>query len=957
MTLKTSRAPSIRAVLGTTATSLAVLMLATSGAFAQEATETVTVTGFRASLENTIALKKESTQIVEAVSAEDIGKLPDQSIAEAISRLPGLTAQRLNGRAQDISIRGLAPDFSTTLLNGREMVSTSNNRSAQYDQYPAELMSGVVVYKTPTADLIGQGLSGTVDMRTVRPLDYDHTVLSIGGRGETGSMGKLLPDANKYGYRVNATYIDQFADGKLGLTLGVALMDSPQQFIEYQPWGYTNGNNRTSLPPTSTVVGVPSADLLVGGAKWQANTDDLRRNSAMATLQYRPNENLESTIDFFFTQYKDAQQFVRDESPLYGWGGDSYGRGIDLAPGFTVTNGFVTAGKYVTYLNTDPVNPYSSGVKAVLRQEMDRHNNNLFAIGWKNVYTAGQWTLTADVAHSNVQRKDQWFEAYAGTGRSGAGATDQMSFVVGQDNVERVTGSQLNYGDFNTMLLTSSQGWGNPPGGQDGYLNYQHVRDHLTTAKLAAEYDAKWGPIAKLSFGLNYSNRHKSMTPEEYFIVTSANNSAPGHNVSTAVPDKYRFGDAHGLSYFGIPSMISWDSESMLRDGLYVKLPWTHADVETKGWEVDEMTYTAYVRADIDTSVADIPVVGNAGIQFVETHQSSDGWAANPSVVGVEQQLHDQTNYGQPLPSINLTAKLDENNQIRLGVARELVRARMDQMSVSNEFNFNDANNAFYFVNPSVPVDMVNKGVWGGSVGNARLKPWLAEALDVSYEYYFGRAGYLSVAGFHKMLESYIYQKSELYNFTGFDYTGPIAPVTRSGLVTQYVNGKGGRISGFEVSFAVTGDMFSDYLDGFGVTGNMSYTDSSIKRDPNDPKGPLEGLSKLVNNVTIYYENNGFSVRLNDSYRSKFLGEVTGFGASRELTMIRPQSWLDGQIGYEFQGGSMKGLSVLFQVNNILNQSQISYLRFNSDLNDSREVHDYQKYGTTFLFGVTYKMN
>ncbi|KAB2848708.1 MAG: TonB-dependent receptor plug domain-containing protein, partial [Sphingopyxis terrae] len=110
-----------------------------------EATEldTVVVTGIRRGIESAISVKRDSTSIVEAISAEDIGKLPDVSIAESLARLPGLAAQRVAGRAQVISVRGLSPDFSTTLLNGREMVSTGDNRSVEFDQYPSELVSGV----------------------------------------------------------------------------------------------------------------------------------------------------------------------------------------------------------------------------------------------------------------------------------------------------------------------------------------------------------------------------------------------------------------------------------------------------------------------------------------------------------------------------------------------------------------------------------------------------------------------------------------------------------------------------------------------------------------------------------------------------------------------------------------------------------------------------------------------
>jgi len=151
-----------RALLQATPVALAVaaMLLSTQHAQAQPAPEpgaalqTITITGIRRGIESAINVKKNADAIVESISAEDIGKLPDSSIAESIARLPGVTAQRVNGRATEINIRGLSGDFANTLLNGREQVSTGNNRSVEFDQYPSELLSGVSIYKTPTADLL-----------------------------------------------------------------------------------------------------------------------------------------------------------------------------------------------------------------------------------------------------------------------------------------------------------------------------------------------------------------------------------------------------------------------------------------------------------------------------------------------------------------------------------------------------------------------------------------------------------------------------------------------------------------------------------------------------------------------------------------------------------------------------------------------------------------------------------
>src|SRR6185369_3328416 len=164
------------------------------------------------SIESSIPIKKESTSIVESITAEDIGKLPDVSIGESIARLPGLAAQRVNGRAQVISIRGLAPDFTTTLLNGRAQASSGDNRAVEFDQYPSELLSSVVIYKTPDAAISGMGLSGTADLRTVRPLAFGKRAIALNIRGELDSGGGRNADISKYGWRGTASYIDQNAD-------------------------------------------------------------------------------------------------------------------------------------------------------------------------------------------------------------------------------------------------------------------------------------------------------------------------------------------------------------------------------------------------------------------------------------------------------------------------------------------------------------------------------------------------------------------------------------------------------------------------------------------------------------------------------------------------------------------------------------------------------------------------
>ncbi|MDE2135052.1 MAG: TonB-dependent receptor [Alphaproteobacteria bacterium] len=931
-------------LLGSTATSVVVMLVAASNAaLAQSdlAVETVTVTGIRASIENTILLKKNSDEIIEAVSAEDIGKLPDTSIGEAISRLPGLATQRVNGRASDISIRGLSPDFATTLLNGREQVSTNDNRSVQFDQYPAELMSGVVVYKTPSADLVGAGLSGTIDMRTIRPLDYDHMVISANARGQTNSLGELNPKEGKYGWRLGGTFIDQFAGGKLGLMVGVALMDDLNPYQEYAPWGYPNGNGG---------AGVPSSDYVVGGAKFNSVVDDLKRNAAIATLQYRPNENFESTLDLFATSFRDAWRELRVEAPMYSWGGQ------DLVPGYTVTNGYVTAGTF------------TPGVHQVGRSESDRHNNDLFAIGWKNTYNSGPWTAMLDAGYSSVQRHSRLLEEYAGTSYGGGpGARDPMPFTLNSQDVMHVTPA-LDYGNYNNMLLTDSGCWGSPPGlpscTQAGYLKYDKIHDHMATLKLEVQRDLGGGFFKGITAGLYYTNRTKTKSTDEYFLTAKAvadnaqayyashGNSYAGYvqPAGTPVPAAYRTGVSTGLAYFGFPGFAGWNADAALDNGVYLLTHNTGVWAYQKGYDVNEIVYTGYVKADIDSTLANHALTGNIGVQFVLTHQGSSGFAvAWPNAYPIQGGAE----YGEVLPSLNLALEVSDNSKIRLGGARELVRARMDQMVDVNSYGFSTATAN---VN-CTDAQWTMCSPWSGSTGNPKLKPWIADAADLSYEYYHGKDTYFAVAAFYKNLESYIYTQRTPFNFTGYVYPAGYTPHTYMGYVTEDVNASGGNIVGMEFSGAIGGASISDWLDGFGATGNISYTDSSMKGvSDSGPATPLPGLSKLVYNATVYYDKGGFSARVNYNFRSRFFSEIKGFDNTYTRNEFKAQGWLGAQIGYTFEDGPANGLSINLQADNLLHEKQTMY-QFTSNPNDTRQNLDWWRFGTTYQFSLTYKLN
>jgi iron complex outermembrane receptor protein len=912
----------------------AVVALGFAGsASAQDATpndptqvDEVIVTGIRSSIESSIASKRENSSIVEVVTAEDIGKLPDVSIAESLARLPGLTAQRLDGRGQVISIRGLSPDFTTALLNGREQVSAGDNRGVEFDQYPSELLGSVLVYKTPDAALIGQGLAGTADLRTIRPLEYGRQAIALNARYEWNDYGALNTGTEDTGQRYSVSYIDQFMDGRLGLVLGYAHMSTPYQAERFNAWGYPGDN------------AVASPNLVIGGAKPYVQSSELVRDGYMATVEFRPNDRWHSTLDAFYSEFDNTQILRGIEFPL-AWGGSAGAcpgpvatcrPGPTLQPGFTVEDGMVVAGTF-------------NNVKGVVRNDGNRRTAELTSVGWNNEFQLDDnWAASFDISYSKADRTDTVLETNAGTGRNIDGALDTLGFVTTPEGTTFT--SALDYSDPSLILLTSPQGWGGGvfpagiPGGQDGFINSPSIVDELKSIRGEVGRDYEEGPFSRFSFGFNLTSREKELTLERYYLVLAANAADPLHNTSVPVPAEFLL-EPTQLSYLGLGGMISYDPFALAESGIYNLVAPQDDNLLAFGWAVSEDVFTGFWKADIRSEMFGMPVTGNMGFQVVYTDQSSDGTVAsgNPAT---PVPITGGDDYTYILPSMNLAFEARENLFFRVGLARELARPRMDQMRASINIDYN--------AGLAASTD-INNGPWGGSGGNPHLRPWIANAADISIEKYFGRRGYVSLALFYKDLQSYIYDQQQVTDFTGYPITGP-QPVLRQGIISTPQNGEGGEIQGAEFAVSVPFDLIWEPLEGFGMTFSASWTDSNIIPNPGSPSTPLPGLSEKVGNLTVYYERDGFQARISNRYRSEFLGELSGVGTDRIQRMVDAESVVDAQIGYEFQSGPLEGLSALFQVNNLTDEQFKTF-----ENNDRRRVIDYQQYGRTYLVGINYR--
>jgi iron complex outermembrane recepter protein len=861
----------------------------------------VVVTGVRRSLENAIATKRDADTIVDAISAEDIGKFPTENVADSLQRVTGVQISRLLGEGQNVTIRGMPSDFTLVQLNGNTLTSAlgpsgSNvSRSFDFTILPSEFVSRVEVYKTPTADLEEGGLAGTVIARTVRPLEIGQRKIAV--NVEEADESKR----DEWAPRASAFYSDVFADGTLGVSLGGAytklLSETDEQNItryrrmtESSEGGLDlNGNGivengQDGRPLNRTPYAVVDS---IFQSLYRENSE---RKTVMGTVQFRPTDHWELVADSFYGKLDLFTPRLTDLVRI----------GIGLLPGGPIVRGSQTIDQRPG--NSSPVGDNGQPVNTLETAEFQGVDERA------DGRTEARNGDLASVALSSVWHSDNGLRVRTGAGFSEA---KQVMYNPLEENMRRadvaynldtnsdlVSYHYLNGDDAARMnpatytLLSLNGEWG------------QHRRDEQSNASFDVDKDLEWGWLDSLQGGGRYTLR--SVYQDNLRIQATSTQLAPLWNggapqlfLVPVHPSSGEFLDAAGPTAGLFPqTWLANDPWAFINHYGFQRVQSlsTITNDPTGIYDVREHDSAVYLRANIASPGGRL--TGNVGVRVVHTQQISVGVSPDLNDITFQPQAGSITtvpaaglltvnrSYNDVLPSLNLKLDVTDRFLMRLAASRTMSRPTLTQLSPT--------------VSASGPAQTITEN-------NPYLAPFRSNNLDLTGEWYFAPGGLLATTLFYKDLVSLVIQQQTQVplTITQINGDGSRQPVQQVWTESSLVNGHGIRVDGAEFSYQQNFDFLPRPLDGLGVLLNYTWLESHGST-------PLQGTSKNNYTAQIYYEKGRFGGRLAYTYRGEFY--VGTEGNTQDQIIQQPFGTLDGNVTFNLTDH----VSLLVEATNIL---------------------------------------
>lgn len=979
---------------------VSTLAIATAPAFAQESEaaapadegEEIVVTGIRASLEASMNLKREAQGVVDAISAEDIGKFPDTNLAESLQRITGVSIDRSNGEGSTVTVRGFGPEFNLVTLNGRQMptstlgdgASPPASRSFDFANLASEGIAAVEVYKTGRASIPSGGIGSSINIKTPRPLDRPGMRGSIAVKGVFDSS---YNEGDEITPEVSGIFSATAMDDKIGILIAGSYQRRKASNNSYNTdWrdGYLGSeNNWGSLPRNAAQENRPEGNDVYEvpqNGSYNLNNIDRERINGQAVLQFRPVESLTATLDYTYSRNTVE---VRNNSVGIWFNfnnvSSAWTDGPVAGPIFYSEAFGASERKDISY----------SGSLVANQSENHSFGGNL---KWE---APGGVTVELDAHHSTAESKPtNDYGSSVSVGNAVFGVANQ---TINYDTRLPVISYTMHPGidPLDASLVT-------PTG--NAFRN-AYFRDEINQFRLSGSYDHEGGFLDGIDFGMSYTE-NKVRSAYGFIQNETWSGAGPASDIPddiftlVSLPDK--FGGMDGAGSI-IPSFYTFDFERMvgLIEGLYgtcsspqqgVAAPGTCLADYTVDRRITEKTLAPYVQFN-----GRFTAFGNegrliAGLRYEHTGIDSSAlvpipngtsWdAANEfyiSYSGQQDFSRFKGSYENWLPSIDFDVSPLENVKLRASYSHTIARA--DYGSLQG----------------GLTLDSQFRIAFGtGSRGNPGLLPYKSKNIDLSAEWYYGRNSYISAGFFHKSVENFIAQDRidesafELRTVAGgpryqaalaalgpnagaqdirqyiFDNfpastvptgtdpagytTGQILALPEDPLLNFQINtpvnsDQTGKLYGFE--FAV---QHSFWDTGFGVILNYTIVRGDATYDNTlpantgqlglDPQFALTGLSDSANAV-LFYDKGGFQARVAYNWREKFLA-----GTGANPFYVEDYGQIDASASYEFT----KGLTVFGEVINLTGESRRGHRR--SDRNVYFASPGYARYaaGVRFSF-------
>ncbi len=927
-----------------------------AGAKSDASQPVIIVTGIRGSLQHDLNVKRNAVGVVDAITAEDIGKFPDPNVASAMQRIPGVTIQRSGprGDANGVTVRGFGGDFNDTLVDGRHMSTAAGGRAVDFTTVGADFIGQVNVLKTPDVELSTSAIGATINILLPKPFDHPGFRFAAFGGGTLQSRDKHI--GPKGGLLVS----DTFADGKFGILADVAYdrEETRTNHVFIPGWVgnhfapcQTGPINRTCIPTsdsTSAAWADPNNRKTVLG--WfpqqigadQQTTKDSRVDGRIA-LQWRPSDSVLLTLD-------DNYSKETIHSTDYGYG--AWFNGDDLRNVKYDSNGSVV-----------DFNQFGT--------PMDFNANATRTVNERNQAGANlKWNATDNLS---FEADGSLARAELNPGKSGYG--DSMDIGYGGYNPDPSGPFCSSGGCVNTILgaNTGVQILGpssdnlpvvhdvGPAGNTGQFLDTTQMGSHVivridpynTDLVKQAKLLGRWeSDNFKLTFGGQYIDDKLHQESTNTFadgVFFSYTGYGPPSGRTTGLWPLPASAFTGSISTSGF---IPGYNNNALAPGLLVYSPYAiYNALEAAGHNtapgfdqgsvlnVEEKTLSFFLKANFVTDIAGMPFHFSAGLRDESTHltvsaigRALTGLTINtgdPTVLNTvfsdPEPITDKSFYTYLLPSMDMKLELTRTLDIRLDASRTLTRPQLGALK------------------PTVSFASLRRGSLNGSGGNPTLKPYLADNFDAAVEWFYAPNSYVSIDGFYKHITNFIVGGVHQESFSGVidPFTGQTAVFNING----QVNGPDADVRGLELAWQwVIGNT------GFGFQANATLVNTNRKFPTDDISGSAFAITGLANSANLigFYDKNGLQFRVAANWRDSYLlglGQAQGGTFGAEPVYVDKQLQIDAQASYDIT----RQFTVYASVTNLNNSNYSTHGRF------SDQPLDIYNYGRRYEAGIRFK--